>query len=378
MKALRTVTILLAVQLVLIGLYLGVEWARTERPRLAVEVLDEPAPALQIVRGDSAASQPAEPHLVHFWATWCGPCEEELPALLEATEITGVPLVAVTDERWLVVERHFGGAVPTSIARGRDGRGRRGVAGVGAARHVRGAGRADRGAHGRTAGLEHHRSAEIPARAAEGTMILLWIGGDRGARGADGRLGRGRQRPGALGGRHHRARRAGRRGGPGAVDLDIPGGSDGHRPLGRRRASCTACRSRSRCRSPGKASQRAAARWRRWNGPRPRCSAPGSRSPRRPATRGWTRWKRGSVWCWPKTRSRWRAGCGRAPRPAWRRGTPRCSTPGSPGSRRPRRARPGWWRCPRKATGSRSSPPGPGSPWTPSSCLQTRSRACPR
>ncbi len=115
MSRLRSIAIVLGVQAGLVGLYLGVEHLRREQPPLAVETLDEPAPALSLTRKSRRATVPDAPHLVHFWATWCGPCQEELPALLEAAEAVGVPLLAVTDEPWPVVERYFGGVVPQPI-----------------------------------------------------------------------------------------------------------------------------------------------------------------------------------------------------------------------------------------------------------------------
>ena len=47
--------------------------------------------------------------VVHFWATWCAPCEEELPGLLawwrEAKGDSRVELVAVSvDEEWKTVD----------------------------------------------------------------------------------------------------------------------------------------------------------------------------------------------------------------------------------------------------------------------------------
>lgn len=75
---------------------------------------------------------PAGHSLVHFWATWCAPCVKELPALLDAAEAEGVPLLAVTDEPWPVVERFFGGGVPGGIVRdpAADAAARWGVSGL--------------------------------------------------------------------------------------------------------------------------------------------------------------------------------------------------------------------------------------------------------
>jgi thiol-disulfide isomerase/thioredoxin len=117
MKISRTIVVLVGVQITLIGLYLAVESRRRAPTPFAVEGLDEPAPMLSLERDGHGVVQPSEPHLVHFWATWCGPCQEELPALLAAAESEDAPLVAVTDEPWPVVERYFGDSVPMAIVR---------------------------------------------------------------------------------------------------------------------------------------------------------------------------------------------------------------------------------------------------------------------
>lgn len=121
MKAARGLAALVVVQLVILGLYgLG----GPDEPGEAVlqwEPLSEEAPTLDVVRGDRPVTPPSGEHLVHFWATWCAPCLEELPGLLRAAEAHGVPLLAVTDEPWPVVERHFGGTVPMAVVRDRTG-----------------------------------------------------------------------------------------------------------------------------------------------------------------------------------------------------------------------------------------------------------------
>jgi thiol-disulfide isomerase/thioredoxin len=37
-------------------------------------------------------------YVLFFWATWCGPCKKSLPELMDWSEKTGVPVLAVSDE----------------------------------------------------------------------------------------------------------------------------------------------------------------------------------------------------------------------------------------------------------------------------------------
>ncbi len=120
-RAALVVAALAALQLLLVLTYLGVEASRDGLATFAWEALDLAAPPLEVEHAGRARAAPGAPHLVHFWATWCAPCLEELPSLLAAAEAEGVPLLAVTDEPWPTVQSWFGGQVPAAVVRDRGG-----------------------------------------------------------------------------------------------------------------------------------------------------------------------------------------------------------------------------------------------------------------
>jgi thiol-disulfide isomerase/thioredoxin len=38
--------------------------------------------------------------MVHFYASWCGPCMKELPGLAQFSKTSNIPLTLVTDDSW--------------------------------------------------------------------------------------------------------------------------------------------------------------------------------------------------------------------------------------------------------------------------------------
>jgi thiol-disulfide isomerase/thioredoxin len=125
----RLILALLLVQGVAFGTYRLVERSRGARggafssERLSGE---EIAPELALEAADGREVRVGgrgRPLVIHFWATWCPPCREELPALLEAAARSGVELLAVSvDDDWGAIRRFFGdgAAVPAAVVRARS------------------------------------------------------------------------------------------------------------------------------------------------------------------------------------------------------------------------------------------------------------------
>ena len=72
----------------------------------------EPLPALTVFRNGQPlplAGKRDKPALLHLWATWCGPCRDELPLILDYGRSGDVEVIAVSvDDDYQAVVDYFG------------------------------------------------------------------------------------------------------------------------------------------------------------------------------------------------------------------------------------------------------------------------------
>ncbi|MBW2525870.1 MAG: TlpA family protein disulfide reductase [Deltaproteobacteria bacterium] len=123
-RVLKAGIVLVAVQGTLVGGYLLARECReldTVPAAEAPETIALPLPDLVVRLADGSSRNVAEyrgrPLLLHFWATWCRPCRQELPGLLDLSENgSGQVLLVALDDDWEPVRRFLDRPVPPYVA----------------------------------------------------------------------------------------------------------------------------------------------------------------------------------------------------------------------------------------------------------------------
>ena len=116
------IAVLVGVQAAAIGVYLLAREPAPAVPFAAENLTPRAAPALAFERADGSTGTLADLRgrvvIVHFWATWCEPCREELPALLAFASESRLELVAMSvDDDWETMRGFFRGPVPRVVVR---------------------------------------------------------------------------------------------------------------------------------------------------------------------------------------------------------------------------------------------------------------------
>jgi thiol-disulfide isomerase/thioredoxin len=128
-RGLVTIATLVGAQALILGIWYAVE--RGHSPNAELEAMamvaqqrttemDRPSPNLELRRLDGSTLRLAEtrgrPLVLHFWATWCLPCRDELPALLAYAAEGDMPVLAVSlDPDWGIVRRFLGSNPPPPV-----------------------------------------------------------------------------------------------------------------------------------------------------------------------------------------------------------------------------------------------------------------------
>lgn len=128
-RTLTTIAALLAAQALMLGAWYAVERSRdpdaapVSPPPVASQRttrMDHPSPNLDLRRRDGSTLRLSEvrgrPLVLHFWATWCPPCRDELPALLAYAAEGDMRVLAVSlDPDWGAVRRFLGSDPPPAV-----------------------------------------------------------------------------------------------------------------------------------------------------------------------------------------------------------------------------------------------------------------------
>lgn len=118
---LRWIGAAIALQAVAIGVYFAsAPSPETDGDRafhaIAPQAWSQLDPQLMGQAGTVAPRQ-GRPALLHFWATWCAPCRDELPRVLAlASSLPELDVWCVTtDAKWETVRGYFHGQVPAAV-----------------------------------------------------------------------------------------------------------------------------------------------------------------------------------------------------------------------------------------------------------------------
>jgi thiol-disulfide isomerase/thioredoxin len=88
-------------------------------PQTGQRAPDLPA-ALQAVGASAIPDLTGRPHLLFFWATWCGPCKQALPEVMALGAARDLPILAISDEDTETVARFVAaaeeGRFPSAVA----------------------------------------------------------------------------------------------------------------------------------------------------------------------------------------------------------------------------------------------------------------------
>jgi thiol-disulfide isomerase/thioredoxin len=120
-KRFTPLTVLLTIWVVFVGVYVWIARA-TSAPGESVGVERVQGAAPELVyhrlggREERLSGLRGRPVLVHFWATWCPACRDELPGLLALADSGEIAILAVSmDSDWEPLRRFFDGDVPRAV-----------------------------------------------------------------------------------------------------------------------------------------------------------------------------------------------------------------------------------------------------------------------